>query len=59
MGKITRFRDIPQFTRECSYAVDCSLPFLVDWIQDNVKEGLELYPDFQRGHVWTSQSPRG
>lgn len=55
MGKITRFRDIPQFTREGSYAVDCSLPFLVDWIQDEVKEGLELNPDFQRGHVWTNE----
>lgn len=55
MGKIIRFRDIPQFTREGSYAVDCSLPFLVDWIQDEVKEGLELNPDFQRGHVWTNE----
>lgn len=53
LENFTRFHDIPQFTREGSYAVDYPLISLVDWIRDEEKDGLELNPDFQRGHVWT------
>lgn len=49
--KYTKFKEIPQFTRDGSYAIDCSLPFLKDWVADEQNEGLELNPDFQRGHV--------
>lgn len=50
------FREIPQFTKSGSYQVNMSLEFLVDqidvWIRE---EGLQLNPDFQRGHVWTEE----
>ena len=53
--KYTKFKEIPRFTRDGSYAIDCSLPFLKDWIADEQKDSLELNPDFQRGHVWTRE----
>lgn len=49
-----RFCDIPQFTSSGRYNVDMSMEFLIKqidmWIEE---EGLQLNPDFQRGHVWT------
>lgn len=51
-----RFRDIPQFISDGSYRVDASMEYLIDCIDKWEKEeGLELNPDFQRGHVWTEQ----
>lgn len=51
-----KFRDIPAFTRSGSYQIDCGLSFLVEWIQREIDEmGLQLMPDFQRGHVWTEE----
>ena len=34
---------------------------MIEWIDRMVEEdGLQLCPDFQRGHVWTEQqTPRG
>lgn len=52
--KIINFRDIPQFTSSGTYQVDYPLDRLVHFIEDEVSEmGLQLEPDFQRGHVWT------
>lgn len=52
--KITAFRDIPKFTRDGSYAVDYPIDRLVKWIEEEQETaGLQLNPDFQRGHVWT------
>ena len=49
-----KFKDIPQFTSYGSYEVNQSLRYLPEWIRKNQEEtGLELNPDFQRGHVWT------
>lgn len=54
--KITKFRDIPQFTRDGNYQVDYDLKSLVRWIDSEIKEmGLQLNPEFQRGHVWTEE----
>lgn len=54
MEKITRFADIPQFTRDGSYSADYPIDRLVTFIEDEQREdGLQLNPDFQRGHVWT------
>ena len=51
-----KFRDIPQFTRVGSYQVNMRLDWFVKWIKENQEEcGLEMNPDFQRGHVWTEQ----
>lgn len=54
LGPYTRFADIPQFTRPGGYFIN--VPWgsvertLVDF--DN-GFGVDLDPDFQRGHVWT------
>lgn len=54
--KITRFEDIPLFTREGSWQVDYDLPNFVSSIEDLVENyGLQLNPDFQRGHVWSEE----
>lgn len=56
MEKITRFKDIPQFTRRASYAVDFPPDYLIKEIDEYVNErGLQLIPEFQRGHVWTEE----
>lgn len=57
--KITRFRDVPQFTRQASWRCNYGLKFLVkqfrEWVagEDTGLPPLQLNPDFQRGHVWT------
>jgi hypothetical protein len=53
--KITKFRDIPQFVRHGSYEVDVSPESLISTINDFVEQGLDLDPDFQRGHVWSDK----
>lgn len=56
MGKITRFRDIPQFTSDGCYQVNYPITSLVKYIEEEVETmGLQLNPDFQRGHVWTEE----
>lgn len=54
--KITRFKDIPQFTSSGSYQVNYPLTSLVKYIEEEVSDmGLQLNPEFQRGHVWTEE----
>ena len=54
--KITRFKDIPQFTREGSYQVDMDIRRIPEWIKKEQREmNLQLNPVFQRGHVWTDE----
>lgn len=50
-----RYKDIPQFTRAGGWECDFDFPFrFVREIDRMIKEdGLQLNPDFQRGHVWT------
>ncbi len=51
-----KFKDIPKFTRAGSYQVNMPLNYFVKWIKENQEEcGLEMNPDFQRGHVWTEK----
>ena len=51
-----RFRDSPQFISGGSYQVDVQMEYLIKWIDEMIQnEGLELCPDFQRGHVWTEE----
>lgn len=51
-----RFRDIPQFISDGSYQVNVSWEYMMDWLDRLIKEeGLQLNPDFQRGHVWTEE----
>ena len=52
--KIIRFKDIPQFTSAGTYQVNYPLTSLVKYIEEEVEQmGLQLNPEFQRGHVWT------
>lgn len=54
--KITKFKDIPQFTSDGNYQVDHPIHRFVKFIKDEIAEmGLILNPDFQRGHVWTEE----
>ena len=54
--KYTRFRDIPAFTRDGSWQADFDFKNCVKYIDECIEnEGLELNPDFQRGHVWTEE----
>jgi len=49
-----KFREIPQFISDGSYQVDVQMEYLIELIDRWVREGgLQLCPDFQRGHVWT------
>ena len=51
-----KFRDIVPFTRKGSYEVNMGLEFLVKQIKQwEEEDGLQLCPDFQRGHVWTEE----
>lgn len=50
---ITNFQDIPRFTMPASYHVNIPLDYLVEQISRYIENGLQLNPDFQRGHVWT------
>lgn len=54
--KITRFKDIPQFTRDGSWECDFDFKYLLEFIDTHVDMyNLQLNPDFQRGHVWTEE----
>lgn len=56
MKKITRFSDIPKFTRDGHWQADFDFKYLMGFIEENIKEhNLQLNPDFQRGHVWTQE----
>lgn len=51
-----KFEDIPQLIQEGDYEVRIGLNYLEKTIKDYEEDyGLELNPDFQRGHVWTEQ----
>lgn len=53
------FDEIPQFTKPGSWRADMDIETLVRRIDVWVKEyGLQLNPDFQRGHVWTEEQQR-
>jgi len=56
MEKITRFRDIPQFTQDGAWQANFPFDYLVKHIEEEIREhGLQLNPNFQRGHVWTEK----
>ena len=51
-----RFRDIPQFTRTGSYAPNVSWKYLPEQLKHHIEDyGLDINPDFQRGHVWDDE----
>jgi hypothetical protein len=48
---MAKFRDIPQFPR-AHYEVDVAWSYLEQHIAGQIKDGLNLEPEFQRAHVW-------
>ena len=48
-----KYEDIPQFTSWGSYQTNMPLKYIKERIEEWIAEGLQLNPDFQRGHVWT------
>lgn len=53
-GPYRNLTDIPQFTRSGHYSVNTSWRFLESTLSEFAAGyGLDLDPDFQRGHVWT------
>lgn len=49
-----KFKDIPKYTSIGNYNPNMRLKYFIEWIDEQIKEfGLQLNPDFQRGHVWT------
>lgn len=50
-----RYQDIPQFTRPGSWECDFSPKELLAYVDTLVaRDGLDINPDFQRGHVWNA-----
>jgi hypothetical protein len=54
---MARFRDIPPYTRWGNYACDVGLGYFLQWMKNETESdpGLNVDPDFQRGHVWSVQ----
>ncbi len=51
-----KFKDIPKFTSDGSYQVNMPISSVTAWIKEHQEDlGLQLNPDFQRGHVWTEE----
>lgn len=51
-----KFTDIPALTKAGSYQANMPLRYLKNWLINHEEElGLDLNPDFQRGHVWTRE----
>jgi uncharacterized protein with ParB-like and HNH nuclease domain len=48
------FADIPKFPYS-GYEVDVDYHGLLRWLGYQKEDGLDLNPDFQRGHVWTME----
>lgn len=50
-----KFSDIPKYTKRPAYHVNVSIDYLEEWVRTHEETGLQLNPDFQRGHVWTRE----
>lgn len=51
-----KWNDIPQFITHGSWECDYSLVSFIKFIEENEREyGLQMNPDFQRGHIWTEE----
>ena len=48
-----KLKNIKGFIRNPHYHVNISWPYLENWLNNAAEDvGLELNPEFQRGHVW-------
>lgn len=48
------WNDIPLFPRSC-YEIDIGWQYLERHLETEMKQGLDLDPDFQRLHVWSDE----
>lgn len=56
MKKYIRFSDIPKAIEAGQYQCTYRLAYFVEYIEELIEtEGLQMNPDFQRGHVWTEE----
>lgn len=53
-----RFRDIPRYINDGGYRVNQSWNSLERALERYFEDGLDLDPDFQRGHVWNETQQR-
>lgn len=53
LGPFDSLELIPPFVRQGEYEVNMPLGLLRKWVAEEQSRGLQLCPDFQRGHVWT------
>jgi hypothetical protein len=52
---MARYQDIPQFTRNATYAIDVSWRYLPEHYTHSIFDyKLDVNPEFQRGYVWTN-----
>lgn len=49
-------KDIPKFTDWGNYTVDISWDYLEQKLEEYIQDNLQLEPDFQRGHVWSTKN---
>ena len=56
--KITRYEEIPRFPA-INYSIDVPIGHLKEHLRNlenaSIGDGLQLCPDFQRGHVWNRE----
>jgi hypothetical protein len=52
---VPRFQDIRQFIQGAVYSVDVSWSYLPAFYAAAIQDGLDINPEFQRGHVWTQE----
>lgn len=56
IGKVIRVNTIPKVIPTGNYNINTRLNYLDETIERYIEEyGLDLDPDFQRGHVWTDE----
>jgi len=54
--KYDRFKDIPEFTSWGSYHCNVGWGFIEQQLESMASpDGIDLDPDFQRGHVWNEE----
>lgn len=47
--------DIPKFTSWGNYSVHIEWAYLAEQLNKYAEDNVQLEPDFQRGHVWTTE----
>jgi uncharacterized protein with ParB-like and HNH nuclease domain len=50
-----KWRDVEPYIKGGEHEFNVALSFLLTYIDQLKKEGLQLNPDFQRGHIWTEE----